>query len=204
MEIIDIFPIFEDPSNRLLKENITQQKGHVFWLTGLSGSGKSTISEAVYKTLLKEERLSVWLDGDTVRNGLCRNLGFSEEDRTENIRRVAETAKIMANSGIIVLCSLVSPTAQMRKMAAEIVGHKDFSLVYVDAPLQICQDRDPKGLYKKASDQKNGNFTGIHNAYEVPKQPDLVLDSGKDSFESCFEKLHTFVQQKCQKNSSPL
>jgi adenylylsulfate kinase len=199
METTDIFPIFEDPSIRGLKEKITLQKGHVFWLTGLSGSGKSTLAEAVYKTLLKGERLSVWLDGDTVRNGLCRNLGFSEEDRTENIRRVAEMAKILSNSGIIVLCSLVSPTAQMRRMAADIIGLGDFSLVYVNAPIDICKSRDPKGLYEKAISQKNGNFTGIHNVYEVPEQPDLVLDSGKDSFESCFEKLHTFVRQHCQK-----
>jgi adenylyl-sulfate kinase len=199
MDQTHIFPIEENEETRRLREGITGQKGHVFWLTGLSGSGKSTLAAMVQNKLLHEGHLTAWLDGDTLRAGLCRNLTFSEEDRMENVRRAAEAARLLCRSGLIVFCSFVSPGAHMRKAARDIIGHTDFSMIFVDTPAHICMQRDPKGLYTKAVNQEIKDFTGVQSAYEAPGDADLRIDSGAVSPETGSQILHTFVLQVCKK-----
>jgi adenylyl-sulfate kinase len=199
MEQTHIFPIEENEEVRRLREGIAGQKGHVFWLTGLSGSGKSTLAASVQHTLLRQGHLTAWLDGDTLRAGLCRNLTFSEEDRMENVRRAAEAARLLCRSGLIVFCSFVSPGAHMREAARDIIGSDDFSLIFVDTPVHICLQRDPKGLYNKAVNQEIKDFTGVQSTYDVPVDADLRIDSGTVSPEPGSQILHTFVLQVCIK-----
>lgn len=199
MDQTHIFPVEENDEVRRLKEGITGQKGHVFWLTGLSGSGKSTLAAWVQHQLLREGHLTTWLDGDTLRAGLCRNLTFSEEDRMENVRRAAEAARLLCRSGLIVFCSFVSPGAAMRDAARDIIGSDDFSLIFVDTPVHICMQRDPKGLYTKAANAEIKDFTGIQAAYDIPGDADLRIDSGALTPETGSQILHTFVLRMCKK-----
>jgi bifunctional enzyme CysN/CysC len=145
------------------------------WFTGLSGSGKSTIANLVERQLHAEGRHTYILDGDNVRHGLNRDLGFTDADRVENIRRVAETAKLFVEAGLIVLVSFISPFRSERRMARELLGEGEFIEVFVDTPLEICMQRDPKGLYAKAKAGAIKNFTGIDSPYEPPQAPELVL-----------------------------
>jgi bifunctional enzyme CysN/CysC len=147
----------------------------VLWFTGLSGSGKSTIADGVEKRLLALGRHTYTLDGDNVRHGLSRDLGFTDADRVENIRRVIETARLMADAGLIVLVSFIYPFRAERRLARERLGADDFMEIFVDAPLAECERRDPKGLYRKARDGKLANFTGIDSAYEPPQAPDIHI-----------------------------
>jgi bifunctional enzyme CysN/CysC len=147
----------------------------VLWFTGLSGSGKSTIANLVERQLHAEGRHTYILDGDNVRHGLNRDLGFTDADRVENIRRVAETAKLFVEAGLIVLVSFISPFRSERRMARELLGDGEFIEVFVDTPLEICMQRDPKGLYAKAKAGAIKNFTGIDSPYEPPQAPELVL-----------------------------
>ncbi len=163
--------------NRQAKENILHQKGKVLWFTGLSGAGKSTIADQLEKKFLEEGILSKILDGDELRNGLNNNLGFSEADRMENIRRTAEVAKLLCDMGVMVIVSLISPTQAMRDLARRIVGCGDFMEVYINSSLQVCEYRDVKGLYKKARTGEIPNFTGITAPYEIPVCPDLIIDT---------------------------
>ena len=179
-----IHPIFDQILQRKDKEQLLGQKGVVIWLTGLSGSGKSTIAKLVEHELHKQGRLSMLLDGDNVRTGLNNNLGFTEDDRTENIRRIAEVAKLFMHNGIITICSFVSPTRAIRDLAANIVGKEDFHEVYVNAPLEVCEERDVKGLYKKARAGEIKNFTGIDAPFEAPLQPWLELKTARMSAET--------------------
>ncbi len=151
----------------------------MLWFTGLSGAGKSTIANLVEKRLLQMGRHTYLLDGDNVRHGLNRDLGFTDADRVENIRRVAEVAKLMADAGLIVLVSFISPFRAERRMARELVQEGEFIEVFVDAPLALAEKRDSKGLYKKARAGEITNFTGISSPYELPEHPEIHLDTAK-------------------------
>ena len=161
------------------REKVLGQRGVTLWLTGLSGSGKSTVAVAAEQALVQRGRLAYVLDGDNVRHGLNKNLGFSPEDRTENIRRIAEVAKLFTDSGVIVLTSFISPYRADRDAARAIFGEGDFVEVFVSTSLETCEARDPKGLYKKARAGQIPEFTGISAPYEAPERPELVLDTGK-------------------------
>jgi adenylylsulfate kinase len=169
---------------RLDKEKLLGQRGLVLWLYGLSGSGKSTVANEVERALHAEGRMTVILDGDNLRTGLNRNLGFSDDDRTENVRRVSETAKLLAGQGIIVLVSVITPLRAHRRSAAEIIG-PDFHEIYVKADFDTCAGRDPKGLYAKAKEGKIGQFTGKDSGFEEPEAAALVLDTQSLSVEQC-------------------
>jgi bifunctional enzyme CysN/CysC len=149
----------------------------VLWFTGLSGSGKSTIANLVEKKLYSLGRHTMLLDGDNVRHGLNRDLGFTETDRIENIRRVGETAKLMTDAGLIILTAFISPFRAERELARNLFTEGDFIEIFVSAPLAACEQRDPKGLYRKARQGEIPNFTGINSPYEVPETPELVLDT---------------------------
>jgi len=170
--------------DRAAKENLLRQKGIVLWLYGLSSSGKSTIANEVERVLHGDGRMTVILDGDNLRTGLNGNLGFSDEDRTENVRRVAETAKLLAAQGIIVFVSVITPLRRHRAAAKEIIG-PDFHEIYVKADFDTCADRDPKGLYAKAKEGKIGQFTGKDSGFEEPDTPSLVLDTQARSVDQC-------------------
>ena len=170
--------------DRGAKEELLRQKGIVLWLYGLSGSGKSTMANEVERVLHGEGRMTVILDGDNLRTGLNGNLGFSDEDRTENVRRVAETAKLLAGQGIIVLVSVITPLRRHRATAKEIIG-PDFHEIYVKADFDTCAERDPKGLYAKAKEGKIGQFTGKDSGFEEPEDPALLLDTQARSIDQC-------------------
>jgi adenylylsulfate kinase len=170
--------------DRAAKEDLLRQKGVVLWLYGLSGSGKSTIANEVERVLHSEGRMTVILDGDNLRTGLNSNLGFSDDDRTENVRRVAETAKLLAGQGIIVLVSVITPLRRHRAAAREIIG-PDFHEIYVKADFDTCAERDPKGLYAKAKEGKIGQFTGKDSGFEEPEDPALLLDTQARSIDQC-------------------
>jgi adenylylsulfate kinase len=172
--------VSREDRNKLLK-----QKGATLWFTGLSGSGKSTIAVALEKALMEKGHLCYRLDGDNIRLGINKNLGFSAEDRTENIRRIGEISKLFVDTGVIVLSSFVSPYRADRDIVRElhVAGDMDFIEVHVDVPLAVAEERDPKGLYKKARAGEIKNFTGISDPYEAPLKPELVLNSHEQSLE---------------------
>ena len=174
--------------DRAAKEELLRQKGVVLWLYGLSGSGKSTIANEVERVLHSDGRMTVILDGDNLRTGLNCNLGFSDEDRTENVRRVAETAKLLAGQGIIVFVSVITPLRRHRAAAKEIIG-PDFHEIYVKADFETCAERDPKGLYAKAKEGKIGQFTGKDSGFEEPENSALVLDTQARSVDQCAAEL---------------
>ncbi len=157
------------------REELLEQKGKVLWFTGLSGSGKSTLADALNNKLYKEGRLTYILDGDNIRQGLNKDLSFSNSDRTENIRRISEVAKLMADSGVIVLTAFISPFVEDRKNAREIIGTENFIEVFVNTPLEVCEGRDVKGLYKKARKGEIPSFTGITSPYEEPINPEIEV-----------------------------
>jgi bifunctional enzyme CysN/CysC len=169
---------------RASREALLGQQGHTLWLTGLSGSGKSTIAAALERRLTESGRLCCLLDGDNVRHGLNRDLGFSHEDRTENIRRIAEVARLMNDTGVIVIAAFISPYAEDRRSAREIVGTEHFSEVFVDAPLDVCEDRDPKGLYARVRAGEIHQFTGITDPYEVPVEPEVHLRTAEQDVDA--------------------
>lgn len=181
------------------RERREMQKGHgsaVLWFTGLSASGKSTLAHAV------EERLHIMgchtfvLDGDNVRHGLCSDLGFSLEDRSENLRRIGETAKLFLEAGVIVLTAFISPLRQDRERIRSLMPHGDFLEIFCNTPIEICEQRDPKNLYRRAREGKIPDFTGISSPYEAPIKPELVVQTGTDSLESCVESIIELLQQR--------
>ncbi len=174
--------------DRKAKETLLGQRGAVLWLYDLSGSGKSTVANQAERVLHAEGRLTVILDGDNLRTGLNSNLGFSDEDRTENVRRVAETAKLLAGQGMIVFVSVITPFRRLREIAGKIIG-EDFHEVYLRATFETCATRDPKGLYAKAKDGKIGQFTGKDSGFEEPSSSVLVLDTEKSSVAECAAQL---------------
>jgi len=167
------------------KEKRNQHKSRVLWFTGLSGSGKSTVANATEKVLHDMGLQTYILDGDNVRMGLNKDLGFSPEDRTENIRRITEVAKLFADSGSIVLTAFISPYREDRDKAREIISDNDFIEVLVSADLSVCEARDPKGLYKKARAGEIKGFTGIDAPYEAPLKPELIVETDKNNIEAC-------------------
>ena len=175
--------------DRKFRELLLNQNGLVLWFTGLSGSGKSTLASYISAVLHKQNILTYNLDGDNIRNGLNSDLGFSQSDRDENIRRVSEVAKLFIDSGIVVLASFISPLHLHRKNAKKIIGSENFYEIYLKTPLKTCVDRDVKGLYKLADEGKLENFTGITSDYEPPKNPFLSLDTTDISIENSAEKI---------------
>jgi len=171
------------------RAKMLDQKPRVVWFTGLSGSGKSTIANYVEKRLHGLGKHTYTLDGDNVRHGLNKDLGFTDADRVENIRRVGETAKLFVDAGMIVLVSFISPFRSERRVAREMLEEGEFLEVYVDTPLEVCEQRDPKGLYKKARSGQLKNFTGIDSAYEVPENPEMVLHGATEDAESLAEQV---------------
>lgn len=176
-----IFPVHNQILNRSDKEKLLNQHAHVIWLTGLSGAGKTTLATQFELELNKRGYLTQILDGDNMRTGINSNLGFTSNDRFENIRRIAEVSKLFVNCGIICINSFISPTKAMRDMAKQIIGEKDFIEVYVNASLATCEKRDTKGLYKLAREGKIKNFTGIDAPFEPPENPDVEILTGSFS-----------------------
>ncbi|MCT7528513.1 adenylyl-sulfate kinase [Aliarcobacter cryaerophilus] len=166
---------------------LLNQKPCILWFTGLSGSGKSTIANAVELELFKRGRKTYLLDGDNVRHGLNKDLGFSEQDRIENIRRIGEVAKLFVDSGLIVLTAFISPFKSDRQIARSLVKYDEFIEVFIDTPLEVCEQRDPKGLYKKARDGAIKNFTGISSPYEAPVEPQIHIKTDEHSIEECVD-----------------
>ncbi|MCC7301550.1 MAG: adenylyl-sulfate kinase [Bacteroidia bacterium] len=180
----NIFPT-DTILGREAKERLLNQRGTVIWMTGLSGSGKTTIATELEKCLNEKKKLTQVLDGDNIRSGINRNLGFSEEDRVENIRRISEVAKLFCHAGLITICCFVSPTRAIREQAKSIIGEEDFTEVFVDTPLEICEKRDVKGLYAKARKGEIADFTGISSPFEAPENPDLHLHTQGHSAREC-------------------
>ena len=190
-----IYPIYKESLTQADKEELLDQKAVVFWMIGLSGSGKSTLAKALERVLHEKGILTMLLDGDNLRSGINNNLGFTETDRIENIRRAAETAKLFLQCGVVTICSFISPTAEIRQIAKTIIGENCLE-VYINAPLEVCEQRDVKGLYKKARNGEIKNFTGIDSPFEAPVQPALELNTGELSKEECLDKLVEFALTK--------
>ena len=178
-ELNTIYPIFDKMMSREDKESLLGQRGIMIWMTGLSGSGKSTIALGVERELHKRGILCRILDGDNIRAGINSNLGFSAEDRRENIRRIAEIGKLFVDTGIVTIACFVSPTIELREMARKIIGEKDFREVYIATPLEECERRDVKGLYARARRGEVKEFTGISAPFEAPTNPDLSLNTSQ-------------------------
>lgn len=166
----------------------------VIWLTGLSGAGKSTLAAALHRRLVEAGQMAAVLDGDAVRAGLCRGLGFSPEDRRENIRRVAEVARLMREAGLVVICALISPLRDDRVMARGIIGAAHFREVHVATPLEVCERRDPKGLYRNARAQALTQFTGVSAPYEEPQAPDLRIDASREDASEAVAALEALLR----------
>jgi len=188
-----IHPIFDQLVKRTEREAFLNQKSKVFWFTGLSGSGKSTVAKGVERALFDKGYFVQVIDGDNVRAGLCNNLTFTLEDRAENIRRVAELAKLYCNSGIITLCSFISPTIEIRGRAKEIIGKEDFQSVYINTPIEVCEQRDVKGLYAKARKGEIKGFTGIDSPYEAPIEPALEIKTANQTVEDSVNEVVQFI-----------
>jgi len=192
----NIHPIFDRILSRNDKEQFLNQKAQVIWFTGLSGSGKSTIAEGLEKALFDKGYFIQLLDGDNTRTGINKNLGFSIEDRKENIRRIAEISKLFIESGVICINSFVSPTIEIRDMAKEIIGKDNFIEVFVNTPLEVCESRDVKGLYKKARTGEIKGFTGIDSPFEAPINAQLEILTENQSISDSIAKVFNFVLPK--------
>lgn len=189
----NIHPVFDQILNRSDKEKFLQQHSIVIWLTGLSGSGKTAIAKGLEQKLYNEGFLTQVLDGDNVRTGINNNLGFSVDDREENIRRIAEVSKLFLNSGMIIIDCFISPTEAIRNHAKSIIGEKDFIEIYVNTPLEVCEQRDTKGLYKKARAGLIKNFTGIDSPYEEPKNPFIEVKTAEMTLEESVEFIYNKI-----------
>ena len=189
METKSIYPIFERMEPRSAKERLLSQRGVTPWFTGLSGSGKSTIAIALERYLSTRGHLCRILDGDNIRCGINSDLGFSESDRRENIRRIAEVCKLFTSTGVITLAAFVSPTHDLRRMAAEIIGRDDFVEIYVSTPIEECERRDVKGLYAKARRGEIADFTGVSAPFEAPDAADIVIDTSNIGIEECVRQI---------------
>jgi bifunctional enzyme CysN/CysC len=183
-------------TNKGARAALKRQKPCVLWLTGLSAAGKSTIADLVEQALHRSGHHTIVLDGDNIRHGLNRDLGFTDEDRVENIRRVAEVARLMVDAGLIVIVSFISPFRSERRMARGLVGEGEFIEIYVDTPIEVCEARDPKGLYKLARTGKLPNLTGIGSPYEPPERAELVLAAGRETPEVLAEKVLANLEQR--------
>ena len=189
----NIYPIYDRMMTRQDKESLLGQRGIMIWFTGLSGSGKSTVAMGVERELHAQGILCRILDGDNVRAGINNNLGFSAEDRIENIRRIAEIGKLFVQTGVVTLACFVSPTNDIRQMAREIVGEEDFLEVYISTPIEECERRDVKGLYARARKGEVKNFTGISAPFEAPVSPDIAIDTSKIPLEESVRTLTELI-----------
>ena len=196
----NIYPIFEKMLQRKDPEALLKQKGIMIWFTGLSGSGKSTLAIALEGELYKQGILCRILDGDNIRSGINNNLGFSEADRTENIRRIAEVSKLFVDCGIVTIAAFISPTHAIRRMASEIIGEDDFLEVYVSTPIEECERRDVKGLYAKARRGEIKEFTGISSPFEAPEHPFISIDTSRQSLADSVKVLLEAVSPKITGN----
>jgi len=196
----NIYSVFDELLKRSDKEALLKQQSKVIWLTGLSGSGKTTLAKYLEKELHNLGFLTQVLDGDNIRTGINNNLGFSNEDRTENIRRIAEVSKLFINCGIITINSFVSPTIAIRNKAKEIIGDVDFLEVFVATSLEECEKRDTKGLYAKARKGEIKNFTGIDAPFENPESPDLFIETKNRTIEQSGKELLNFVLNHIKKH----
>ena len=196
----NIYPIFEKMLQRKDREALLKQKGIMIWFTGLSGSGKSTLAIALEGELYKQGILCRILDGDNIRSGINNNLGFSEADRTENIRRIAEVSKLFVDCGIVTIAAFIIPTHAIRRMASEIIGEDDFLEVYVSTPIEECERRDVKGLYAKARRGEIKEFTGISSPFEAPEHPFISIDTSRQSLADSVKVLLEAVSPKITGN----
>lgn len=185
----NVFSVFDEIISRETKERFLNQKSKVVWMTGLSGSGKTTLAKYLEKKLLSEGYFSKLLDGDNVRTGLNAGLTFSEEDRKENIRRIAEVSRLFMDGGVVCVNCFVSPTKQIRKQASDIIGTENFIEVYINTPIEECEKRDVKGLYAKARAGEIKNFTGISAPFEAPENPTIEIKTVNKSIEECGNEL---------------
>lgn len=176
------------------REELLKQKGILLWFTGLSGSGKSTVASALEKKLNSLGKLTYALDGDNVRHGLNADLGFSDKDRVENIRRIGEVSKLFVDAGLITIATFVSPFIADRQKVRELLG-KDFVEIYIHCPLEVCEQRDPKGIYKKARAGEIKHFTGIDSPYEEPINPELTLSTHLNTLDECVDKLVAYLEE---------
>ena len=195
----NIYPVFDKMLGRADKETLLGQHGLMVWFTGLSGSGKSTVAIALERELQRRGILCRLLDGDHIRTGINNNLGFSEEDRIENIRRIAEVSKLFVDTGIVTLAAFISPMRQMRQMAADIIGRDDFMEIYVSTPVEECERRDVKGLYARARKGEIKNFTGISAPFEAPENPALAIDTSRLSLQQSVEAVLQLILPKINK-----
>ncbi len=189
----NIYPIFDRLLQREAKEKMLNQKAKALWLTGLSGSGKSTIAQKLEAMLYQKGFYTQVLDGDNIRSGLNNNLGFSVEDRQENIRRIAEVSKLFVNCGMVTINCFISPTKSIRDFAKNIIGEDDFVEIYINAPFEVCEDRDVKGLYKKARAGEIKNFTGLDSPYEAPEQPALEIRTNESTVEEAAQLIFDYI-----------
>ncbi|CAK2439134.1 adenylyl-sulfate kinase [Vibrio crassostreae] len=173
-----------------------QQRPAVLWFTGLSGSGKSTIANAVERQLLAMNKHTYLLDGDNVRHGLNKDLSFRDDDRVENIRRIGEVSKLFVDAGQLVLTAFISPFREDRQQVRSILGESQFVEVFIDTPIDVCEQRDPKGLYKKARAGEIKHFTGIDSEYQVPLTPEIHVETAKHSIETCAEQIVSYLNEK--------
>lgn len=192
----NLHTVFDELLNRKDKEKLLNQRGIVVWLTGLSGSGKTTIANHLERRLNSEGIITKLLDGDNIRTGVGNNLGFSTEDRTENIRRIAEVAKLFMNTGIVTICSFISPTKEIRAKARSIIGPTDFQEVFINTPLEICEKRDVKGLYQKARAGEITNFTGIGAPYENPDNDYIEIVTHNKTIDDSVTSLYQHIIEK--------
>ena len=196
----NIYPIYDRMMSRADKEQLLGQKGIMVWFTGLSGSGKSTVAMGVERELHARGILCRILDGDNIRAGINSNLGFTAEDRNENIRRIAEVCRLFTDTGIITIAAFVSPTTNLRRMARDIVGKEDFFEVYMSTPLSECERRDVKGLYARARRGEVKDFTGISAPFDIPENPAVTIDTTGSDPETCAMRIFEKIEQKIRKS----
>ena len=192
----NIFPQFDSLLSRNDKEKLLKQRSKVIWFTGLSGAGKSTIGMGVEKRLFESGFLTQVLDGDIIRSGINNNLTFTGADRLENIRRIAEVSKLFIHAGVITINCFISPTIEIRNMAKDIIGRENFIEIWVSTPIEICEERDVKGLYKKARNGEIPNFTGISSPFESPLKPDFIATTHDKTPEESIDDVFQFVVDK--------
>jgi len=184
------------------RSRIKDQRSCILWFTGLSGSGKSTIANAVEAALMERNKHTYLLDGDNIRMGLNKGLGFSDDDRIENIRRIGEVSKLFVDAGLIVLTAFISPFQRERDSVRALVQKGEFIEVFIDTPLDVCESRDPKGLYKKARKGEIANFTGISSPYEAPEKPEIHVKNDKDSIEDVTNQIIGYLEKKGYLNNA--
>ena len=187
---------FEPTIKRSHREALNKHKGMILWFTGLSGSGKSTLANALEEKLYSLNMKTYVLDGDNVRKGLCNDLGFSEKDRVENIRRIGEVSNLMMDAGLIVMSAFISPFRSDRRIVRKLVKKDHFIEIFVDAPLDVCESRDVKGLYKKARTGEIKDFTGVSSPYERPEKAELTINTDDNNIENCIEMILDYLKNK--------